>query len=421
MEKQRNSIYTKFCRRLLVLLSLLFVWVALGNQLFAETKSFYTNTDIEFRFFLPEVKASELSVIEPKPEHLQNAQVRAIKKTGDVKENGSWIYIWYRFDKEGTYKLPDLQIKVKNKIQSLTLESIEIKENPMDKLPRIVIAFENGKYIYSDKSDYYKKTPVISAPAGKKLCFTLYIQYTNEFNSFEWDLPQNALFSKIKDYDSKKNKDQRGTELLPVADFEWKSLKTGLQLMPRIKMNLTSFYGERMDVIFPEFYVRFTEDKTLSNNEKESNLFSQAFIAQDAAEESTGSEGREGGHKRIGKPGLSDGLSKEDCLTLAKLYRAEAKSLVSKHKKTKERLDFEKEHGITSWLKRKIYLGDFGISLGCRLFSIPEEAASEVSYIKSGNALEIKESTGDWLFVRFGETEGWCKKNEVIVWTWETF
>ena len=414
MEKQRNSIYTEFCRRLLVLLSLLFVWVALGNQLFAENKSFYTNTDIEFRFFLPGLKASDLSVIEPKPELLENAQVRAIKKTGDSKENGSWIYIWYRFDKEGSYKLPDLQIKVKNKIQSLSFDSIEILENPMDKLPRIVIAFENGKYIYSDKSDYYKKTPVISAPAGKELCFTLYIQYTNEFNSFEWDLPQNALFSKIKDYDSKKNKDQRGTELLPVADFEWKSLKTGLQLMPRIKMNLTSFYGERMDVIFPEFYVRFTEDKAFRNNEKEPNLFSQAFMEEENADTSGLADGAEAA-------GSTGGLSKEDCLTLAKLYRAEAKSLVSKHKKTKERLDFEKEHGITSWLKHKIYLGDFGISLGCRLFSIPEEAASEVSYIKSGNALEIKESTGDWLFVRFGETEGWCKKNEVIVWTWETF
>ncbi len=80
MEKQRNSIYTEFCRRLLVLLSLLFVWVALGNQLFAENKSFYTNTDIEFRFFLPGLKASDLSVIEPKPELLENAQVRAIKK-----------------------------------------------------------------------------------------------------------------------------------------------------------------------------------------------------------------------------------------------------------------------------------------------------------------------------------------------------
>ena len=414
MEKQRNSIYTEFCRRLLVLLSLLFVWGALGNQLFAENKSFYTNTDIEFRFFLPEVKASDLSVIEPKPELIENAQVRAIKKTGDVKENGSWIYIWYRFDKEGSYKLPDLQIKVKNKTQSLSFDTIEILENPMDKLPRIVIAFENGKYIYSDKSDYYKKTPVISAPAGKELYFTLYIQYTNEFNSFEWDLPQNALFSKIKDYDSKKNKDQRDTELLPVADFEWKSLKTGLQLMPRIKMNLTSFYGEKIDVIFPEFYVHFTEDKTFSNNEKESNLFSQAFMEEENSDASGLADGAEAA-------GTTGGLSKEDCMTLAKLYRAEAKSLVSKHKKTKERLDFEKKHGITSWLKRKIYLGDFGISLGCRLFSIPEEAASEVSYIKSGNALEIKESTGDWLFVRFGETEGWCKKNEVIVWTWETF
>ena len=87
MEKQRNNIHTTFCRRLLVLLCSLFVWLAPGNQLFAENKILYTNTDIEFSFFLPGINAADLSVIEPQSEALQNAQVRAIKKTGDGTKN----------------------------------------------------------------------------------------------------------------------------------------------------------------------------------------------------------------------------------------------------------------------------------------------------------------------------------------------
>ncbi len=447
MEKQRTYNFSKFCRRLLVILTL-------SHQLFAQDAvlvadragpkgKLYTNSDIEFSILLQGVNAADISVIEPQSELLQDARVRAIKKTGDKELKGTWIYVWYMFEKAGTYTLPDLLIKEKNRTRRLAFESVEIAENPLDKLPRIVIVFQNGTRIYSDKSEAFQSAPVTSGLAGKTLKFTVYAQYALALKSFDWDLPQNALFSKTKDYKAAENQQNASAELLPIADFEWESLKSGPQQLPRMKMKLTSFSGQDIDVIFPEFSVRFREGTTTLSGDKDLNLFSDAF-SEDIKDDGPTPTSAKAGTSTSTEPGAKvSGLSREDCLTLAKLYRAEAKSLVSRHKAANERRNFEKEHGITPWLNRRIYLGDFGISLGCTLFSIPEEGASEVSYIKSGNALEVKESissgtgsgakvesgveagtggeTGGWLFVRFGQTEGWCKKDEVIVWTWETF
>ena len=122
-----------------------------------------------------------------------------------------------------------------------------------------------------------------------------------------------------------------------------------------------------------------------------------------------------------GKASKSPKITTADCQKLAELYRAESKSKLSRAKKAAERRAFEDSLGITPWLNLKIYLGDFGICTGTTLYSIPEEGANKVSYIGSGNAVIIKEKTGRWVFVKFGETEGWAKKDEVIVWTWETF
>lgn len=418
MEKQRTKCLSGFRKRLLILLfvALMPLYALHSQQLTAVSGSqdtsgaqglFYTNTDIEFRVFLAGSNAADISAIDPQDELIKNAIVRAIKKTGDTERKGTWIYVWYQFEKAGTYTLPDLLIKEKGRTKHLAFKSVKIEENPLEKLPRIVIVFQNGKRIYSDKSESYKNSPVISAQTGtgQSLKFTVYAQYALSINSFEWKLPQNALFSKTKDYESQdKHSGERGGELSPLADFEWKSLKSGIQTMPRIKMNLTAFSGQKIDVIFPEFSVRFKEGRGSESDEKDLHLFDDAFSLSEKEDSSEDFK-----------------MTADDCRTLALLYRAEAKSIIFRHKNASARRNFEKEHGITSWLNRRIYKGDFGISLGCTLFSIPEEGASEVSYIKSGNALEVKEKAGNWIYVKFGETEGWCKKDEVIVWTWETF
>lgn len=365
----------------------------------SEDRPLYTNTDIEFKILIPGIEASEISVIEEQKEELKNVSLRAIKKSGDQELKATWIQVWYRFEQPGKYQLPDLLLMVGNQLKSLSFESLTVEENPLDKLPRIVIKFANGTYIYSDKTEAFKKGPVTSAYTGKPLLFTVYLQFAKNLTSFEWDLPKDSLFSKTRDY-----QEQTEAQLLPVADFAWEALESGLQTLPRMKMTVTALNGSQNQVIFPEFSVRFRQGNINQKEDAKGGLFADAFSSEGLSQEKE--------NKKV---------TKEDCRRLAELYKKESGSLISRKNYSKERQALETELGITPWLNKKFYIGDFGISTGSKLFSIPEEGLSEVSYIESGNTVEIKEVAGSWLYVCFGSTEGWCKKDEVIVWTWETF
>ena len=439
MEKQRTDFFSKSGRRLLITFSTFFfsffiLFFDLNAQspktIFADSgkeESFFTNTDIEFKILLPGIKAQSVTIIEP-----ESPYFRAIKKTGDAENKGCWLYVWFRFSSPGSYSLPDMTIYVGNKKESLSFAPVNISENPFEKEPRIIVTFPNKTSFFSDKADFSKEKPLYSTKITKSLSFTVSLQYCTGISSFDWELPKNALFSQTKDYSESAFKEslaeKEASKIIPLAEFTWQSLQAGLQTMPRMKMHLSSFSGENVEVIFPEFSVRFTEGSTLLADDKEISLFSEAFSSADSDDSlesgETGTKTELGARSGLGaETGLGDGkkISKEDCKKLALLYREEAKALLSKGKKIQARKAFEEELGLSSWLNRRFYFGDFGISLGCKLFSIPEMGAKEVSYISSGNAVIIKEFTGDWLFVKFGESEGWCKKDEVIVWTWETF
>ena len=129
MEKQRTKCLSGFRKRLLILLfvALMPLYALHSQQLTAVSGSqdtsgaqglFYTNTDIEFRVFLAGSNAADISAIDPQDELIKNAMVRAIKKTGDTERKGTWIYVWYQFEKAGTYTLPDLLIKEKGRTKS---------------------------------------------------------------------------------------------------------------------------------------------------------------------------------------------------------------------------------------------------------------------------------------------------------------
>ena len=450
MEKQRTDFFTVFCRRLLAFAVLPLILAQTGmaqgkNESgilpltsakllvtgAAEGKPLYTNTDIEFKILLPGKSASDISVIEPQTDRLENATLRAIKKSGDSELKATWIQVWFMFEKAGSYTLPDLLLRTGDDIRSLSFETVRIMENPLDKLPRIVLTFSDGSRLYSDRGDFSgKEEPVISAVTGRALSFTVYLQYAAELHSFDWSLPKNAIFTRTKDYLETGAGTEPGTgaaraarksagspdSLVPVAEFSWEALEAGIQTMPRMRMSVTANNGMKNDVIFPEFSVRFSTGKSSSASEKEREFFTDAFSTEQAAgigsADSTGSAGASTAHRQI---------TKEDCQRLAELYRAESKAILFPGKKRTQRMRLEEELGITPWLKQRLYLGDYGISTGCRIFSIPEEGAAETAFIAGGNSLKIKESTDGWLLVRFGETEGWCKKDEVIVWTWATF
>ena len=57
---------------------------------------------------------------------------------------------------------------------------------------------------------------------------------------------------------------------------------------------------------------------------------------------------------------------------------------------------------------------DFTLNV-IKIFSIPELYASVKSEIPAGNRVQILYESGEWYYLRFGETEGWCKKDSIII------
>ena len=57
----------------------------------------------------------------------------------------------------------------------------------------------------------------------------------------------------------------------------------------------------------------------------------------------------------------------------------------------------------------------FAISLGCTLYTIPEENAQTKSQLPAGNRVQIRDEAADWYYVELGESVGWCRKNEVLI------
>ena len=57
----------------------------------------------------------------------------------------------------------------------------------------------------------------------------------------------------------------------------------------------------------------------------------------------------------------------------------------------------------------------YGISTGSKVYSIPESNAAITSELPAGNRVQIISQTENWYLLRFGETEGWCKKEDICL------
>ena len=155
----------------------------------------------------------------------------------------------------------------------------------------------------------------------------------------------------------------------------------------------------------------------------------------------------------------------EDCEKLAELYSKERHSVFTYNKAKKERIAFEEELGISSFLKTTpvafLYLAivliigcgillffvlrkrqffksialsllllssiaflivsigkrstKYGISKGCTIYSIPEDTAEASSEIKRGSLIVVTETTDIWYHIQQGEASGWSTKDNIII------
>ena len=461
MEKQRNKRLIKSCRRFLIILLALFSPILASAQnlsldqikalrITAEKgQNLYTKTDLKFTVTIPNVHSSQVQILST--EQKSDINFRTIRKSENYGENGTTIEIWYNFEKKGTYTLTPLSVLIQNRKRNISFETITVTDDPATMLPRIVIVFEDGTEVYSDEA--VNASPLLKIKTGKKLKFTINLQYANQLMQFNWDIPKDSIFTCSKEFDFTEIRQRERVyshNLIPVAEFEWTGLVPGTQKLPAFRLNATGYNGYRSELLLPEILIEFTQGNDDELTVDESDIFSAAFFQEVSSTENE----------------QNIILTKQDCKTLADLYTREHNEFLMYRTARKARIDFEAEHGLVSSVnpifptvllyisliviitsciciiiaarkKHKIRMllfttilligtalliyctvrrhERYGISCGCKIYSIPQENAEAVSEVGSGIRVKILESTEKWLYIEVGESGGWCNLDEICI------
>lgn len=415
----------------------------------AADQELYTKTDLKFEIVIPKVKASQIQFLSNNQR--SDVSFRTMRKTENYENGGTLIEVWFNFEKTGTYTLNPLQFSIQGRRRNLKFSTITVTDDPGKQSPRIVIKFNNGTTVYSDNGVY--NAPLFSAPAGKKILLTVYLQYATQLMNFNWDIPKDAIFTQTRTYEIMEVKYREKNishDLVPVASFEWTSLAKGNQTLPKMKITATAYNGARNELIMPELSATFTSATTESTSSTDDKLFASAFTQDKIEEDNKGNEK----------------ITRDVCEALAELYLRERNSLFSSRAIRKERQQFELDNNlpvnyerdfsiriifgalllllggiillILSFHEKKPLRIMFAVAIiifavvatvygvfkrlevqaictGCTIYSIPEETAEAKAEMGAGNKVFISEKAGKWYYIELGETGGWCRAENVII------
>lgn len=461
MEKQRKQKFFESCRRLLISLLLFLTAGTIAAQSITleqlrqlhfvpeEGQNLYTKTDIKFTVTIPNVRASQIQVLSAEQD--QDITFRTIRKTEDYIQNGTTIEVWYNFSKEGNFTPSPLPMMIQNRRRTISFNPITVTVDPATMNPRIVLVFEDGTRIYSDSLN--SGQPLLKIPTGKKIQLSVNLQYATQLTQFSWELPKDSIFTCIEEYEFTEARYRERVyshTLIPVASFEWTGLVPGQQKLPLFRLFAVGYNGARIELKMPGFLIEFTEGSEEEIAESKTDIFFNAFFQEDNFETS-----------------LSDTvLTREECQTLANYYTKERNEFLMYPHARRNRINYEescgllvspnpifpsillyiavivilasvagiiiavrKKHKIRSLLFIVLLLSGlalliycsvrkhegYGICVGCKIYSIPQENAESVSEIKSGSRVRILERTGKWYYIEVGESGGWCTSDNIFV------
>ncbi len=394
------------------------------------------NTDIKFEVVIPYTLPSQIDV--SMPEEIENVQFKTLRKVeAGGNGGGTKIEIWFSFSKTGTYIIPPLSMKIKNSRKQIAFMPVKIGINPKEQDPVCVIVTDSG----INKN--------ITVTAGQSVKFRVCLQYAVQLVQFNWELPKDSIFVQGKTYEFTEIKQREkvvSDELIPVSDFEWTPLVTGTIDFPKFNIQAIAYNGDKVTVKLPAIKVNVVKART-KKSDNSSSYFSKAFET----------DFENGGEELV----LI--LTAQEAEYIAELRSKERHSLFGKARK--ERIAYEKMLGMPysqkefkiAWIyicavitlalvvllviflrkKRSIINIGIGIALVCmivlviycavcskrkfavstggQLCSIPEASASIKSELPVCNRVQVLDESGDWYLLRFGETEGWCTKESIII------
>ena len=443
MEKQRNKSGRISGRRLLILLFVFMSFPLFSQSLTsamirdlrispAQNQQLQVNTDIKFETVIPYTLPSQIDVSMPEEdEHMFFRTLRKVESDGGTK-----LEIWFLFDERGTYRPKPLVVRIKNSRRQIQFDSVTIGINPKEQQPLCIIITPQG-----NNKD-------LTVRAGEKLKFSIYLQYAVQLTQFSWEIPKDSLFVQTKTYEFTEIKQREkvvSDDLIPISDFEWTPLVPGTRTFPSFVIQAIAYNGDKVMVRMPQISVKVLEGRRTASTEG-TPYFEAAFDTDEVLDEGNNTQE----------------VTVEAAKLIAQLRGDERHSLFGKARKLRIVLERDynlpysekefrlfwlylclvffaavlvlliisickKRHGINLLLGvllvlvlvAVIYCGvcssrKYAVSGGSKLYSIPESNASITSELPAGNRVRILSQTQEWYQVRFGETEGWCHKDEIF-------
>ncbi len=443
MEKSRKATKSIFGKRLLIL-CLFFIFIFQAHSLFAlevlaQSESAVCGSQTLFTLHLPDISPASVEFVSPLlPDDVTCLAAKKSAYVEDEGQSGTLIELWIAFYKDGYYELPNLEVYIEDLHYSIPFAPFQVYKNPQDIAPEIFLEYDMG---VKDGT----------AAAGDEIVFTVYARYFIQVASFSWNIPENALFRLVEQYDFSSNtRKEFSSNKVKIATFAWTPLVPGVVSLPNVKLSVTSYSGTRKDLSLSStgslHIMEATKEESTKAQEEEKTLFAYAFTPVESDNEEL----------EIAEP-----VSTEIAV-LSRLRDKERRSLPFSNTRLVRR-QVETAMGLVNgedepyviipilfWIltaasfvlfivflkKKKLakafifsftficvlvcaivftarQIVPYGVFTGGSIYPIPEKSAKTSFYIHGGNRVRIIEETQGWLYISFNNIEGWVPSEMV--------
>lgn len=409
------------------------------------TSSFcFTEEDTLFVLKIPNVPPAQISFYT----NSDNADIsftssykdEYIPDQSSPEQRGTIIQLWCKFKKTGDITPKALAVSIKDKSYAIPFAPIKVYENLNTVQPVLSIDIQNKEYNGNE----------ITCTEGEHLKFIVYIKYAVQIISFDWELPENSIFSEIKRFEITEGQ-PRGASFSPaaepVASFDWQPLTVGKIKFPTIKIVATAYNGKRYDLSLKNYIVNVmpSENKNL-NSRNEEGVFAYAFSKPNSLPENSKTE-------------MTSTVNPNKILILRKLERKclPFNSIVEKRRASEKEIGLEPGENEPSIPLFKIFFissimllvislvlyiakknraaiiiitfcslflvgaivsgipltYNYALFAGGAVSPIPEVSASSSVVVQPGSRIKIQKKAGDWVYIKYSDTYGWVQESQV--------
>lgn len=447
MEESRKTRRISKSYRLLICCILLFLFITLS--LFAHRYSYVVFKPVEEYIFAGEDSAFEATINNIRPADVlvtvqtlpENVTFVSSEKTEILDENGrsTRIRVVFRFDEVGNFKLPPIASRIRYGSYKLSITPVTVLYNPQTIQPIVRFSVLEP----SDKQ-YYE---------GQRIKLQLTAIFASNIYSFTTSLKEDSVFYPkgnlaILPLQIEKFSDAE----YPIEIFEMIPLTNGKIEVPPVSVKVKTWNGIEKNTISEPLILNVK--KSVVKNEVDAAKTQETVTLQNDSSLENNSV------PSISKnnPELQNVIQGIKNLRLIERKKIFPISIIKERRQLElqcELQNTENEFSVSLFyvllaitiifiilfiifaiLKKKtkmiifmiiavtllILVGiykiqlnkDFALILQGEVLSIPEETSSLNISLNSGFRVEVKGETKDWIFIKYGNSTGWIKRENLL-------